>query len=71
MNTNAVVGFGDDIPGLNALPESMRQWLVIALVVSPYLTRAFYAVKGGGGIKGIFTAIWLGTNTPKSTEEEA
>jgi len=68
MNTNTV-NFGDDIPGLNALPESLRQWLIIALVISPYLTRAYYAVRNGGGIKGIFTSIWLGTNTPKVPTE--
>jgi hypothetical protein len=54
----------NDIPLLNALPEKWRGWAVLLFLASPYITRAFYAVSNGGGIKGIFRAIWLGTNTP-------
>lgn len=64
--TNAVTQFGDEIPGLNLLPEKLRVWVIIAVALSPYITRALYAIRNGGGIKGIFTSIWLGTNTPKN-----
>ncbi len=33
-------------------------------VALPYVTRAYYALKNGGGIKGMWKAIWSGTNTP-------
>lgn len=40
-----------------------------AIITSlPYLTRAWYVVVNGGGIKGILRAIWSGTNTPKTEE---
>jgi hypothetical protein len=55
----------NDIPGLNMLPEKWRGWALFALAISPYLTRALYAVINKGGLKGIITSIWLGTNTPK------
>lgn len=56
--------FGDDIPGLNVLPEKWRGLFLIALFLSPFITRGLYAVRNGGGIKGFFNSIWLGTNTP-------
>ena len=40
---------------------------VFAIGVSlPYITRAYHALKNGGGIKGVWSAIWNGTNTPKA-----
>jgi len=69
MRTNEIE-FGADIPGLNILPESLRLWLLIILVLSPYLTRAFYAIKNGGGLKGIAMAIWLGTNVPNNKPKQ-
>jgi len=67
--TNNIPQFGDDIPGLNLLPDQLRIWFLVLLVLSPYITRAFYALRSGGGLKGIFTSIWLGTNTPKEDIE--
>ena len=55
----------DQIPIVNWLPEKWRLWVIIIALASPYLTRAYYAVANGGGLKGIARAIWLGTNTPK------
>ena len=37
-------------------------------VALPYITRAYYALKNGGGLKGVWRSIWSGTNTPKSNE---
>ena len=68
MNTNAPTGL-DLVPGINLLPESWRGPVLIIAVLSPYITRAAYSVMNGGGLKGIFTSIWLGTNTPKQEGE--
>ena len=55
---------------LTFLPEKYRPIASVLLVASPLITRAIYAVMQGGGIKGIVTSIWLGTNTPKVKPEE-
>jgi hypothetical protein len=34
----------------------------------PMWTRAYYALKTGGGLVGIWRSIMFGTNTPKQTE---
>ena len=51
---------------LGFIPEKYRSLVVLTVMLSPYVTRAIYAIMHGGGIKGILTAIWLGTNTPKT-----
>ncbi len=53
---------------LNVIPEKWRNWLLIVLAVSPYITRSFHALANGGGIRGVFAAIWLGTNTPAAPQ---
>ena len=53
----------NDIPGLNMLPPKVQHWAILIAVLSPYLTRAFKALASGGGIRGVLSAIWLGTNT--------
>jgi len=40
-------------------------WVGIIFLVGPVLGRSVQAVRSGGGLKGIFNGIWLGTNTPK------
>lgn len=65
MNTNSVPGL--DIPGLDLLPHSWQGPILIIGVLSPYITRAYHAFASGGGIKGVLSAIWLGTNSPKQT----
>jgi hypothetical protein len=55
----------NDIPVINMLPEKYRGWAILLVAVFPYLTRAFYAIVQGGGIVGIFRAIFWGSNTPK------
>jgi hypothetical protein len=49
---------------IDLIPEKYRTYLLLIVAVSPYITRALHAVMNGRGIKGIFSAIWLGTNTP-------
>ena len=46
------------------LPERYRPQCMLLLVLSPHLTRALYALRHGGGLRGVLTSIWLGTNTP-------
>lgn len=52
------------------IPEKWRGTLLVAVALSPYLTRAYHAIANGGGIKGVFSAIWLGTNTPKQKDNQ-
>ena len=65
MNTTNTLNLGPDIPGLDLLPHSWQGPVLILAVLSPYITRAYHALSMGGGIKGVMSAIWLGTNTPK------
>lgn len=51
---------------INLVPAKYRNVALILLAVSPYLTRAYHALASGGGLRGVFSAIWLGTNTPKA-----
>lgn len=66
MNGNTDL-LGKVLPGI---PEKYRHWISVAVMVSPVITRAYHAIASGGGIKGIFSAIWLGTNTPKVLQKE-
>lgn len=68
MNTNNVTEL---IPGINHLPPKWQGYALIFLALSPYVTRAYHAIAAGGGIRGVLSAIWLGTNTPKSKDEKA
>ena len=42
----------------------MSHKATIALAL-PFIGRAFYALKNGGGIKGMWMAVWNGTNVAK------
>ena len=53
-----------DLPGLDHLPERWRGPVLLAVLLSPYLTRAYHALATGGCLRGIVAAIWWGTNTP-------
>lgn len=55
----------NDIPIINALPERYRGWAVVFILAAPYATRAYHALASGGGLRGLWNAIWFGTNTPK------
>ena len=63
MNTNNITAI---IPGVNMLPPQWQGYAALLLAASPYITRAIYAIRNDGGIRGIFSSIWLGTNTPKT-----
>jgi hypothetical protein len=52
---------------LGFVPEKYRPYLMLTVMLSPYVTRSIYAIMQGGGLKGILRAIWLGTNAPKPT----
>ena len=58
----------NNIPGIDMLPEKYRGSAMLLLIALPYLTRAFHALANGGGLRGIWNAIWFGTNTPKNTD---
>ena len=62
----------DDIANqlLPFLPTQYRAKALALLAISPYLTRAFYALQKGGGLRGILSSIWLGTNMPKAVERD-
>jgi hypothetical protein len=53
------------------IPEKYRPLVGALIVTSPLITRALYAVMNRGGIKGVISAIWLGTNTPKPSAPDA
>jgi hypothetical protein len=48
---------------LKIIPVKYQASLVALIVLIPYITRAYHALKNGGGLKGIWTAIMYGTNT--------
>lgn len=54
-----------DIPILNYIPEKYRGWAILTILAAPYVTRGYHALASGGGVRGIWAAIWFGTNTPK------
>lgn len=53
----------DDL--IKIIPEKWRGTAMVAIVLFPYLTRAYHAVVSGGGLRGVWSAIWFGTNAPK------
>ena len=57
-------------PIASFLPEPYKTYVLLFFAVSPFLGRAFQALRNGGGIKGIVQAIWLGTNVPKTVAED-
>jgi hypothetical protein len=75
METNNITSI---IPGVNLLPPRWQGYAVIILAAAPYITRAWHSLSGDGfvaaiqklgsmgGVKGILSAIFLGTNTPKA-----
>ena len=51
------------------IPEQYRHKVMLALMLSPYATRAYHALRNGGGIRGVACSIWFGTNVPKEVSE--
>ncbi len=68
MNTNLPPSL--QIPGLDLLPVSWQGPLLIIIVLSPYVTRAYHALTNGGGAKGVMSAIWFGTNVPPAPKPQ-
>lgn len=60
----------DDLikPIISLIPEKYRATVGLIIAVSPYVTRTVYALMNGRGLRGVLSAIWLGTNTPTKTE---
>ena len=56
----------NDIPGINLLPAQYQGIATLAIIVVPYITRAYHAIATGGGLVGIYRAILFGTNQPTS-----
>jgi hypothetical protein len=56
-----------------ALPTKYH-WIavIISTIISfsPYIGRGYHALVMGGGIRGICSAIWLGTNVTKDLKAD-
>ena len=59
----------DDL--IKIIPEKWRGTCLVLAVISPYLTRGYHALANGAGLRGIFSSIWFGTNTPKTKVAES
>lgn len=55
----------------NLLPVKYRWLIGAAVVLIPIIGRAYHAVVTGGGLKGIWTSLVLGTNVPKDVPTDA
>jgi len=53
------------IPIIQYIPEKYRGVTILAILVFPYVTRAYYAIANGGGIVGAVRGILWGTNAAK------
>lgn len=47
-----------------AVPAQYAGYTSLALIALMWLGRGLKALMNGGGIKGLFSSIWFGTNTP-------
>lgn len=56
---------------VTSIPEKYRPLALLILALSPFITRAAYALMNGRGLKGTLSAIWFGTNQskPETTSE--
>lgn len=61
----------NDIPILNLIPEKYRGYVLLLIALAPVLGRAYHAITSGGGLRGIWTALIFGTNTPKAADPAA
>jgi hypothetical protein len=55
------------INNLNSIVPPKYQALIGASLIAG---RIIQAIRNGGGLKGILSSIWLGTNTPKPKAPE-
>ena len=56
-----------DLTGLSVQTQVYVTWGIIAF---KYLSEFYSAVRGGGGLKRILTAFWLGENLPKAVASD-
>lgn len=49
------------------IPFILENKSAIVLAI-PFITRAYYQLKNGGGIVGVWNSIMYGTATPKKDE---
>jgi hypothetical protein len=58
---------------LTVIPPGYRGLALILIMGSPYIGRAYFALRNNGGLRGVLMAVMLGTNAPSSqpkTEDE-
>lgn len=55
-------------PIATAVPAKYAGQVALLLVLSQVLGRMFHALRTGGGLKALFTSVWLGTNTPRANQ---
>lgn len=64
----------NEVPIIDMLPARARGWALFGVAVTawgaPYVTRAYHALRNGGGIRGVWNGIWFGTNQPKADGRE-
>jgi hypothetical protein len=54
------------VNGLNGIIDPKYvTWATVAYLASQALGRIYLAIVNGGGLKSIFSAVWLGSNKPK------
>lgn len=53
---------------VNLLPAKWHISGPVLIGASLFVGRAIHALRNGGGLKGVISSIWYGTNTPKSPE---
>lgn len=46
------------------VPEKYRGWVTFVGLCLPWLTRAYHALTSGGGLRGVWSGVLFGTNTP-------
>lgn len=47
---------------LQIIPAKYAPWLALL----PLVGRSYHALKNGGGLRGMWQAIWLGKTTPET-----
>jgi hypothetical protein len=55
---------------LNVPLKDLQLNLLTIFIVSQILGRGYSALKKNGGLRGIGSAIWFGTNTPTPTDND-
>lgn len=61
----------DDLlkPLINLIPAKWHTTVAMIAVLIPYAGRAWYALRNGGGLVGVWHSLIYGTNIPKATPQ--